>query len=345
MFFASDNSGPVHPQIMQRVMDANTGFAMPYGNDPIMEEVRQSIRTTFEAPDAAIYLVSTGTAANALALACYCQPWQTIFCSRVAHIEEDESNAPEFYTSAAKLTLIDTGDKMSPDALRAAIARRAEGNVHIAQAGPVSITQVTERGSVYTLDELRALTAVAQEFGLPVHLDGARFANAIATLGCSPAEMTWKSGVNVVSFGGTKNGCMAVEAVVFFDSAKAWEFEKRRKRGAHLFSKHRYLSAQMAGYMQDDLWLTMAQSANANARHLADGLRAAGAQMMHSPDANMIFARLPRATHQKLHAAGAKYYLWEGDLDTGPADEMLGARLVCDWSIGKEQINQFLSHI
>lgn len=345
MFFASDNSGPVHPQIMQRLMDANTGYAMPYGNDPIMEEVRDSIRTAFEAPDAAVYLVSTGTAANSLALACYCQPWQTIFCSRVAHIEEDESNAPEFYTSAAKLTLIDTDNKMSPDALRAAIGRRPIGNVHIAQPGPVSITQITERGAVYSLDEVRALTAVAQEYGLPVHLDGARFANAIAKLGCTPAEMTWKSGVDVVSFGGTKNGCMAVEAVIFFNPEKAWEFEKRRKRGAHLFSKHRYLSAQMAGYMQDDRWLTMAQSANDNARHLAEGLRAAGAEMMHSPDANMVFARLPRASHQKLHAAGAKYYLSEGDLDTGPADEMLGARLVCDWSIRKEQIDQFLNHL
>lgn len=344
MFFASDNSGPVHPHIMQRVMDANAGHAMPYGNDDIMEEVRAAIRATFEAPEAAVYLVATGTAANSLALACYCQPWQTIFCAQVAHIEEDECNAPEFYTGAAKLTLIPTDDKMSPDALRAAIARRPNGNVHMAQAGPVSITQVTERGSVYSLEELRALTAVAKDFDLPVHLDGARFANAIAAVGCSPAEMTWKSGVDVLSFGGTKNGCMAVEAVVFFDPAKAWEFELRRKRGAHLLSKHRYLSAQMAAYLADDLWLEMAQSANGNAGYLADGLRAAGAQMVHAPDANMIFARFPRATHQKLHAAGAKYYLWDGEIDGGPADEMLAARLVCDWSISKDLIDQFLSH-
>lgn len=344
MFFASDNSGPAHPHIMQRVMDANAGHAMPYGNDEIMEEVRAAIRATFEAPEAVVYLVSTGTAANSLALACYCQPWQTIFCAQVAHIEEDECNAPEFYTGAAKLTLIPTDDKMSPDALRAAIARRPNGNVHMAQAGPVSITQVTERGSVYTLEELRALTAVARECDLPVHLDGARLANAIAALGCTPAEMTWKSGVDVLSFGGTKNGCMAVEAVVFFDPAKAWEFELRRKRGAHLLSKHRYLSAQMAAYMTDDLWLKMAQSANANARYLTDGLRAAGAELLHTPDANMVFARFPRATHQKLHNAGAKYYLWEGDLDSGPADEMLAARLVCDWSISKDLIDQFLSH-
>ncbi|EEB85574.1 threonine aldolase family protein [Roseobacter sp. GAI101] len=344
MFFASDNAGPVHPQIMARLAQANEGHAMPYGKDAIMDEVRDAIRTAFEAPEAAVYLVATGTAANALALACYTQPWQTIFCSTTAHINEDECNAPEFYAGAAKLTALETDDKMSPDALRRAIEKQADGNVHGAQRGPVSITQVTERGSVHTLDEIRALTAVAKDYGLPVHLDGARFANAMVALGCTPAEMTWKAGVDVVSFGGTKNGCMGVEAVVFFDPAKAWEFELRRKRGAHLFSKHRYLSAQMAGYMQDDLYKVMAQQANDNAAHLAQGLRAAGATFLHQPDANMIFASWPRRIHQKLHEAGAKYYIWNGSLEGDDPEEYLGARLVCDWSIGKPAIDQFLSH-
>ena len=344
MFFASDNAGPVHPQIMARLAQANEGHAMPYGKDAIMDEVRDAIRTAFEAPEAAVYLVATGTAANALALACYTQPWQTIFCSTTAHINEDECNAPEFYAGAAKLTALETDDKMSPDALRRAIEKQADGNVHGAQRGPVSITQVTERGSVHTLDEIRALTAVAKDYGLPVHLDGARFANAMVALGCTPAEMTWKAGVDVVSFGGTKNGCMGVEAVVFFDPAKAWEFELRRKRGAHLFSKHRYLSAQMAGYMQDDLYKVMAQQANDNAAHLAQGLRAAGATFLHQPDANMIFASWPRRIHQKLHEAGATYYIWNGSLEGDDPEEYLGARLVCDWSIGKPAIDQFLSH-
>ena len=344
MFFASDNSGPVHPKIMQRMMEANTGYAMPYGKDDIMEEVRASIRATFEAPDAAVYLVSTGTAANSLALACYTQPWQTIFCAQYSHIEEDECNAPEFYAGGAKLTLIPTDNKMSPEGLAAAIARRPGGNVHMAQAGAVSITQITEFGSVHSLDELRALTAVAKNAGLPVHLDGARFANALVALGCTPAEMTWKSGVDVMSFGGTKNGCMAVEAVVFFDPAKAWEFELRRKRGAHLFSKHRYLSAQMAGYLADDLWQGMARRANAACARLATGLLANDAEMMYTPDANMIFARFPRVVHQKLHAAGAKYYVLDGDVTAGPPDEMLAARLVCDWSMSNDLIDQFLSH-
>ncbi len=343
MFFASDNAGPVHPQIMDRLSAANADYAMPYGKDPIMDEVRDSIRTAFEAPEAAVYLVATGTAANVLALACYTQPWQTIFCAKPAHINEDECNAPEFYSGAAKLTVIDTDDKMTPAALRAAIEKQTSGNVHGAQRGPVSITQVTERGSVHSLEELRALTAVAKEFDLPVHLDGARFANAMVALGCTAAEMTWKSGVDVVSFGGTKNGCMGVEAVVFFDPAKAWEFELRRKRGAHLFSKHRFLSAQMAGYMQDDLWITSAEQANANAAYLAEGLRKAGAEFLHEPQANMIFARWPRAVHRKMHEAGAKYYLWDGPLE-GDDTELVAARLVCDWSASRDGIDAFLSH-
>ncbi|MCX7566973.1 beta-eliminating lyase-related protein [Sulfitobacter sp. F26169L] len=344
MFFASDNSGPVHPKIMQRVMEANSGYAMPYGNDDIMDEVRSGIRETFEAPDAAVYLVATGTAANALALACYTQPWQTIFCAQHSHIEEDECNAPEFYAGGAKLTLVPTDDKMTPEGLSNAIARRAGRNVHIAQAGPVSITQTTEFGGVHTLEELRALTAVAKAADLPVHLDGARFANALVKLGCTPAEMTWKSGVDVVSFGGTKNGCMGVEAVIFFDPQKAWEFELRRKRGAHLFSKHRYLSAQMAAYLEDSLWQDMARSANSVCARLAKGLTTAGAELINTPDANIIFTRFPRAVHQKLHADGAKYYVLDGDYTSGPADEMLGARLVCDWSMTDELVDQFLSH-
>lgn len=344
MFFASDNSGPVHPQIMQRVMEANAGYAMPYGNDDITQEVRAGIRRIFEAPDAAVYLVATGTAANALALACYTQPWQTIFCAQYSHIEQDECNAPEFYTGGAKLTLIPTDNKMTPSALEAAIARHPAGNVHMAQAGAVSITQVTEFGGVHSLEELRALTAVAKTAGIPVHLDGARFANAAVSLGCSAAEMTWKSGVDVVSFGGTKNGCMGVEAVVFFDDEKAWEFELRRKRGAHLFSKHRYLSAQMAGYLQDDLWLDMARSANAACTRLAAGLRANGAEMLHEPQANMIFTRFPRRIHQKLQASGARYYVLDGDVALGDRDALLAARLVCDWSMTNTLVDQFLSH-
>ncbi|NNK16739.1 MAG: low specificity L-threonine aldolase, partial [Sulfitobacter sp.] len=276
------------------------------------------------------------------ALACYAQPWQTIYCSKVAHIEVDECNAPEFYSGGAKLKLVDTDDKMTPDALEAAILDTPRGDVHSAQPGAVSITQVTERGSVHSLEELRNLSAVAKRHDLPVHLDGARFANAMVALDCSAADMSWKSGVDVVSFGGTKNGCMGVEAVVFFDPSKAWEFELRRKRGAHLLSKHRYLSAQMAGYLEDDAFITIARQANENAAYLAAGLRAAGARFLHEPQANMLFVSFPRRIHRSLAAAGARYAR-HGELD-GPDDTLISCRLVCDWSIGRDQIDAFLGH-
>mgnify|MGYP006075578921 CR=1 FL=1 len=343
MFFASDNAGPALPQVMQRVLAANTGYQMPYGDDTIMDEVRQTLRDLFEAPEAAIYLVATGTASNSLALASYTQPWDTIFCSPVAHIHVDECNAPEFYAGGAKLTLVPGTDRMTPDALRNSIAGEQTRGVHGPQRGPVSITQVTELGGVYTLAELQALTAVAREFDLPVHLDGARFANALVALACTPAEMTWKAGVDIVSFGGTKNGCIGVEAVIFFDPSKAWEFELRRKRGAHLFSKHRFLSAQMAGYLSDNAWLDAARKANANCAHLLKGLKANGATILHPVDANIIFATLPRAIHQKLQGGGAVYYVMDGDVATGDPDEQLTGRFVCDWSLNTNQVDQFLS--
>lgn len=342
MYFASDNSGPVHPEIMAAMAKANQGYAMAYGDDPQMGAVRAQLRDIFETPEAAIFLVSTGTAANSLALSTLCTPWQTVFCSPVAHIHEDECNAPEFYTGGAKLTIVPGGDKMTAQALKGMIEGEETRGVHGPQRGPVSITQATERGSVYSLEELRALTGVAKEFGLPVHLDGARFANALVALGCSPADMTWKSGVDVVSFGGTKNGCMGVEAVIFFDPSHAWEFELRRKRAAQLVSKHRYLSAQILGYLTDDLWLNSARAANANCARLTKGLRAAGAEFLHQPDANMIYAALPRRVHQHLHDAGAVYHLLDGTLKGDP-DGMLAMRLVCDWSVTDELIDQFLN--
>lgn len=342
MHFASDNSGPVHPRIMNALAKVNEGYAMAYGADALMDEVRAQIRTLFEAPEAAVYLVATGTAANALTLACLANPWDTVFCAPVSHIQEDECNAPEFY-SGAKLTLVTGDDKMTPGSLRAAILAEGRRGVHGPQRGPVSITQATERGTIYSLDELQALGAVAREFGLPVHMDGARFANALVALNCTPAEMTWKAGIDAVSFGGTKNGCMGVEAVILFNPEKAWEFELRRKRGAHLFSKHRYLSAQMAEYLRDDLWLHTAGTANAKCARLADGLRKSAAEFLYEPQANIIYASLPRHIHRKLRAAGAVYHLHAADLDGTDDEALLGFRLVCDWSQPDDEIDRFLS--
>ncbi len=344
MFFASDNTGPVPQQVLDALAEVNTGYQSGYGADDYTQKAADMVRDVFEAPEAAVYFVATGTAANSLALACYSNPWDTIFCSPVAHIHEDECNAPEFYSNA-KLTLVGDSDKIDPDALRRAILNEEIRGVHGPQRGPVSITQITEKGRAYSLDEIKAVCDVAKEFGLPVHLDGARFANAIQHLGCTPAEMSWKAGVDVVSFGGTKNGLMGVEAVVFFDKAKAWEFELRRKRGAHLFSKHRYLAAQMIGFLRDGLWLDLAQKANERGAQLAQHIRdIPQTELMYEPAANLLFFKMPRYLHRLVMAEGAVYYPWE-DLDVGNDDDMVIGRLVCDWSSDAADIDRFAETI
>ena len=344
MFFASDNSGPVHPKVMEALVNANTGYRSGYGGDTEMADVTAQIRALFEAPDAAVFLVTTGTAANAILLGTLTNPWETIFCAPMAHIHEDECNAPEFY-SDAKLTLVPAENaKMTPEALRTTMENEGNRGVHGPQHGPVSITQVTEMGTVHSLDELQALTKIAHDFGSKAHMDGARFANALVALGCSPADMTWKSGIDAVSFGGTKNGLMGVEACVIFDPKLAWEFELRRKRGGHLLSKHRYLSAQMLAYLTDNLWLDMATQANTNCARLATGLRDnADVTLLYPPDANMIFAEYPRHLHQRLLNAGANYYVTGGDPLEGDPEALLTARLVSDWSATADDVDQFIN--
>lgn len=345
MNFVSDNTGPVHPRIMDAVVAANTGAAMPYGNDDITRGARDTVRALFEAPEAVVEFVATGSVANALALACLVKPWDGIFCHRIAHVEEDECGAPEFYSNA-KLLLVDGEDaKMTPEALEAAIVEAADRGVHGVQPGAMTLTNVTERGTVYTLDEIRALADVARAHGLPVHLDGARFANACAALGCSPAEMTWKAGVDAVSFGGTKNGCMGIEAVVLFDPARGRELELRRKRGGHLFSKHRYLSAQMGAYCEGGLWREMAEAANARMAQLLQGLvRVPGARVIHPPAANLGHLELPRAAHDRAFAAGARYTTYPGGaMAAAASDAPVCCRIVCDWSKPAEEVDALLA--
>lgn len=345
MQFASDNTGPAHPAVLAALGRANEGYAPAYGAEPEMARLRDRLREVFEAPEAAVYLVATGTAANALILATLGQPWQTVFCHRHAHVQEDECNAPEFFTGGAKLTLVDGPNGMiDPDALEAAVAAEGNRGVHGPQHGPLSLTQTTEKGGVYSPAELGALTAIAASRAMPVHMDGARFANALVAAGCTPAEMTWKAGIDALSFGGTKNGLLGAEAVIFFDPAHAWEFELRRKRAGHLFSKHRYLTAQIAAYLEGDLWLKMARAANRQAARLAEGLRAIpDVKIENRPDANIIFFSMPRAMHRAAQAAGAVYNLWGGELDAGRGDERLVARLVCDWSARDEETDAFLA--
>jgi threonine aldolase len=343
MYFASDNSGPVHPKVMEALVEANAGYAMGYGNDPSTLAAIAAIREAFEAPDAAVFLVPTGTAANALLLACMAKPWETIYCTDIAHIHVDECSAPEFYAGGATLTLVPhRGGRLDAELLRAAMSVQGHG-VHGAQPGPVSITQVTERGSVHSLDELRGLTALAHARGVKTHLDGARFANACAALGCSAADMSWKAGIDAVSFGGTKNGLMGVEAAVIFDPASAWEFELRRKRGGHLFSKGRYLGAQMQAYMTDGLWLELAARANAACARLYAGMHdLATVTIAVRPQANMIYFDAARSLHQRLQSAGAVYYIEVGQIDGDDPAEILTGRLVCDWSVSNAAIDRFL---
>jgi threonine aldolase len=344
MHFASDNAGPVHPGIMDALARANDGYATGYGNDPLTERAVAKVRETFEAPKAAVYLTATGTACNSILLGLLAKPYEIIFCTPEAHIFEDECNAPEFYTGGAKLTLVQSDSaRMDPAALDAELGKRGAWGVQGPQPGAVSITNVTERGTLYGVDHIAEIAAIAHRHKTRLHLDGARFANACAALGCTAAEMTWKAGVDAVSFGGTKNGCMGVEAAVIFDADLAWEFELRRKRGGHLFSKHRYLSAQMDAYLSDGLWLDLATAANAAAQRLEDGLRAApDVAFAWQPDANMVFADFSRATHRRLRDAGAVYYIWDGTLDGDPAGTAT-ARLVTDWSTTPAAIDGFTS--
>ncbi|MBC6442417.1 MAG: low specificity L-threonine aldolase [Rhodobacteraceae bacterium] len=347
MFFSSDNAAPAAPEVMAALAAANEGYTSSYGADDIMDRVRARMRDIFEAPEAAVYLVSTGTTANALALSILARPWQAVFCHRHAHAEEDECGAPEFYTGGAKLITLGGADaKIDATELRTRGAETGQLGVHNIQRGALTITNVNELGSVYTVAEIKELCRIARNLGMGTHLDGARFANALVSLNCSPAEMTWKSGVDVVSFGGTKNGLMGVEAVVIFDPEKAWEFELRRKRGGHLFSKHRYLSAQMDAYLKDGLWLRLARQANAmGARLEAELGHVDGFRMVHPRHANMLFCGFPQAGHKRAQDAGAMYYPWPNKAPSGGSEVFLTCRLVTSWCTTTEEVDRFVAAV
>ena len=343
MYFASDTTAPAHPNVIEAIVRINTGYALSYGADEPMRRVTAKIRDLFEAPGAQVFLVSTGTAANALALACYAQPWSAIYCHKLSHIEDDECGAPGFFTDGAKLVLMDGKDgKIAPDQLRDKLALAAGNPVHKVQSGALSLTNVTERGAVYRAEDVAELAGIAKAHGLPVHLDGGRFANAIAATGATPAEMTWKAGVDVLSFGGTKGGLISVEAVVFFDPEKAWEFELRRKRAGHLVAKHRFMSAQMEAYLDDDLWLELAGRANRSASRLAAGLQEIGhVTFLHPTEANIVFCTFDQSGHDRAIAGGAQYERFALAADA----PRTSARLVCSWSTTNDDIDRFLSFL
>ena len=311
MNFASDNHYGAAPEIFAALAAVGTAPAPAYGDDPVTARVRDRLSAIFERP-VAVYPVINGTTANSLSLATLVPPHGAVFCHEEAHIAVDECGAPEFFTHGAKLVPITGRDaKLTPAAITEALKRFHKGSVHHAQPAAVSLTQATELGTVYAPDELAALSRLAHGEGMKVHMDGARFANALAGLGCSPAQMTWKSGVDVLSFGATKNGALAAEAVIFFDPADARDFEFRRKKSGHLLSKMRFVSAQLEAYLANDLWLRNARRANGLAQRLAQGLAQADAvTIAHPVGANAVFARMPAALAKKLRAAGAVFYDW-----------------------------------
>ena len=328
MNFSSDNVTGVAPEIMAALATANAGAAAAYGADAVTEGLVRRFSEVFER-EVAVSPVATGTVANALALACLTPPWGVIYGHRDAHFQVDECGAPEFYTGGAKLRMLE-GDhgKITAAGLEAAITGR--GVVHHAQPASVSLTQASEAGTVYQVAEIEAVAEVCRRHGLALHMDGSRFANAVVALERSPAELTWRAGVEALSFGATKNGAMAAEAVVFFDPVKAADFAYRRKRGGHLFSKMRFLSAQLEAYLADDLWLRNARHANRMAARLAVGLEAVpGARLQHPVEANELFVELPDPVIRGLYADGFQFYRWDNEasvvirlvtaFDTAPA--------------------------
>lgn len=344
MIFTSDNASGAAPEIMAALVEAEAGYTMPYGNDDVTARATAKVREVFEAPDAAVYFVATGTAANALALACLCPPWATVFCHKGSHIEEDECGAPEFFTGGAKLTLLDGDDaKMTEAGLRGAVSAQVKG-VHNVQKGALSLTQATEAGAAYTLQEVQTLAGIARNAGLPVHMDGTRLANALARQNISAADMTWRAGVDVLCLGATKNGALAAEAVILFNPEHAWEFELRRKRGGHLFSKMRFISAQMGAYLTNDLWLKLARHSNRMADLLADGINAAeGSHVTNAIGANMLFPEITLAQHKRLQAAGAGYYTMSEFDPEGPDDQVLKIRLVSSFRTTETDVNGFIA--
>jgi threonine aldolase len=311
MNFASDNTAPVCAEIMQSMAAANDGIVSSYGADPLTARLTARAAALFET-DLAIYPVATGTAANALALATLVNPYGAVLCYEEAHIATDECGAPEFFMGGAKLLTLPSADgRITPAQIEAAVARAIDGGIHHVQPEAVSITQATEWGTVYDADAVAALGAACRRHGLALHMDGARFANALVHLGCTPAELTWKAGVDVLSFGATKNGALAAEAVIFFNPALAAGFERRRKRGGHLWSKMRYISAQLCAYLEDGLWLRNANHANRAATRLAEGLATIpGVRLLQPVQANELFVALPEARIAALEAGGAHFYRW-----------------------------------
>lgn len=339
--FASDNYAGACPEAMHWLQTANaSGHEPAYGDDRWTQRSTDMLRRLFDI-DCDVYYVFNGTAANSLALASLCQSYHSVICSPVAHIETDECGGPEFFSNGSKLLVAESQSdaarlgKLTPEAVSTLVTKRRD--IHYPRPKVVSITQATEMGTVYTVDEVRAIAWVAQKHDLKLHMDGARFANAVAHLGCSPADITWRAGVDVLCFGGTKNGLPIGEAVVFFDRKQSEDFAWRVKQAGQLASKMRFISAPWVGLLENDVWLRNASHANAMAQRLYSGLqRTAGVQTLHAPQANGVFAQLPPAAVDALHARGWKFYQF---IAGG------GCRFMCAWDTTEASVDALLADI
>jgi threonine aldolase len=310
MEFASDNTAGAAPEVWAALAQANAGHAASYGDDPWTARAQALTDRLFDRRTA-IFPVASGMAANCLAVSALAPRYGAVFAHEEAHLVANESTAPEFFSTARFVPVPGAHGKIDPDALRAALARHQRGNVHAAQPAVLSLTQATETGTIYSVEETGVLAAIAHEAGMSVHMDGARFANAVAALGVPPAAATWKAGVDVLSFGLTKNGALNAEMVVFFCPEQAAEFPFLRKRGAHLLSKMRFLSAQIVAMLEDDLWLALARSANAAAARLAEGLAKVPGVVFDLPSpTNSLFPVFPQSLADHLQSKGAHFYPW-----------------------------------
>ena len=334
--FASDNNAGICPEVFAALAEANGPHAPGYGDDPWTRRAEALFREVFEM-DCEVFFVFNGTASNCLALWSLCDSFHGVICHRHSHIETDECGAPGFFMHGVTLLPAEAADgKLTPTAVRAAASTRHD--FHAAQPRALSLTQSTELGTVYTCDELRALSETARALKLSVHMDGARFANAVAGLGASPADVTWRAGIDVLSFGGTKNGAQAGEAVVFFDRARADNFRRRCKQSGQLASKMRFLSAQWVGLLEGGTWLRHANHANEMAAYLERALtNLRGVQIAFPREANAVFALLPKAAADSLAARGWRFYN-----DVGPGG---AARLMCSWDLTTGDVDAFVDDL
>jgi threonine aldolase len=314
MNFRSDNTAGASEKVLAALIAANGGAEPAYGADALTKKVEKTLSEIFER-DVAAFLVVNGTAANSLALACAAPPYGAVLCHMESHIADDECGAPEFFSGGAKIVgLPGIACKLEPATVAMKLERMPAHSLRHSELTALSITQATEAGTIYTLDEIAALAKVAHSRGLTVHMDGARFANALVALDCTPAEMTWKAGIDILSFGATKNGCLAAEAVIFFDKKKAMEMAIRRKRAGHTLSKGRFLAAQMQAYLSDGHWLALARHANAAAEKLEEALLSLpGVRLGWPREANAVFPILPEAIDHRLREANASYTAWSPD--------------------------------